>query len=136
MAIGSRIELSDSGDADTRPSAYAQELASFQLSLCENPEVKEDNDEESLRLLRILHWATGDQYPVKRLWGLQEQCRAIPCEKHRNHTITCGLIMITRRKINHIEFGNNTSIQLFETIAPLRDLLCFFFRPSRLPCEW
>ncbi|KAK9481453.1 hypothetical protein V1527DRAFT_493571 [Lipomyces starkeyi] len=61
VAIGSGIELSDSGDADTGPSAYAQELASFQLSLSENPEVREDNDEESLGLLRILHWATGDQ---------------------------------------------------------------------------
>ncbi|KAJ8100197.1 hypothetical protein POJ06DRAFT_275319 [Lipomyces tetrasporus] len=59
VAIGSGIKLSDSGDADTGPSAYAQELTSFQPSLSENPEVREDNDEESLGLLRILQWATG-----------------------------------------------------------------------------
>ncbi|KAK9496120.1 hypothetical protein V1508DRAFT_401417 [Lipomyces doorenjongii] len=51
VTISSGIELSDSGDDDTGPSAYAQELASFQLPLSENPE-----------LLRILHWATGGQF--------------------------------------------------------------------------
>ncbi|KAK9344026.1 hypothetical protein V1522DRAFT_411618 [Lipomyces starkeyi] len=52
VTISSGIELSDCGD-DAGPSAKAKELASFQLSLSENPEVTEDNDEESLGLLRF-----------------------------------------------------------------------------------
>ncbi|ODQ68719.1 hypothetical protein LIPSTDRAFT_7498 [Lipomyces starkeyi NRRL Y-11557] len=61
VTINSDIEFSVSVEDDTGPSGYAQELASFELSLSENPEVTEDNDEESLGLLRIVHWLTGDQ---------------------------------------------------------------------------
>ncbi|KAK9347858.1 hypothetical protein V1522DRAFT_419843 [Lipomyces starkeyi] len=48
-------------ETGAKPPTYAEELESFQLLPSENPETAEDNDEESMELLRILHWASGEQ---------------------------------------------------------------------------
>ncbi|KAK9487534.1 hypothetical protein V1527DRAFT_495035 [Lipomyces starkeyi] len=60
VTLSSGVEASDFVNDDTR-SNYADELASFQLIPCEDPEAKEENDEEAMELLRILHWASGEQ---------------------------------------------------------------------------
>ncbi|KAK9377575.1 uncharacterized protein V1513DRAFT_7, partial [Lipomyces chichibuensis] len=61
--VSSGIHLSDRVDDDdgTRSLTYAEELASLELLPSEHPEAAEENDEESMELLRILHWATGEQ---------------------------------------------------------------------------
>ncbi|KAK9334358.1 hypothetical protein V1521DRAFT_375118 [Lipomyces starkeyi] len=59
--IGQGVELNDCADEETNSLTYAEELASLQLLPAEDPEGAEEDDEEAMEILRVMHWASGEQ---------------------------------------------------------------------------
>ncbi|KAK9318646.1 hypothetical protein V1522DRAFT_401193 [Lipomyces starkeyi] len=55
--------MSNYVDDDTMATSsnYAEELATLQLLPSENPEATEENGEQSMELLRIMHGVTGEE---------------------------------------------------------------------------
>ncbi|KAK9346275.1 hypothetical protein V1522DRAFT_421162 [Lipomyces starkeyi] len=51
------VGLNGCADDETHSLTYAEELASLELLPAENP----DGAEEAMELLRVLHWAPGEQ---------------------------------------------------------------------------